>query len=145
MIFGPALGLGTEVRGARLNGRAVRPQVEKSPLAQAVQPSVEFNLTGQDTVEIDFEPTVELLTPSNESKTGDSNKGLRIIKMERIGKALRVTMEGLAGQAYVLEVTQSKRIESVKGAQRSDEHLLIQFPQGPVGEFVRQEMIINLR
>jgi glycogen debranching enzyme len=145
MIFGPALGLGTDVRGARLNGKSVRPRVEKSPLAQAVQPSVEFNLTGRDTVEIDFEPTVELLPPSNESKTGESNKGLRIIKMERTGKALKVTMEGLADQAYVLAVTQSKRIESVSGAQRSDQQLLIQFPKAPAGEFVRQEIIINLR
>lgn len=145
MIFGPALGLGTEVRGARLNGKSVRPRMDQSPLAQAVQPSVELNLTGRDTVEIDFEPTVELLPPPNDSKTGDFNKGLRIIKMERTGKALRVTVEGLAGQAYTLTVTQSKRIESVKGAQRSDEQLLIQFPQGQDGEFVRQEIIINLK
>jgi hypothetical protein len=145
MIFGPALGLGTEVRQARLNGSPIRPRLEKSPQALAVQPSLEFNLNGRDTVEIDFEPTVELLPPSNESQTGDFNKGLRIIKMERSGKALKAVVEGLAGQSYELAVTQSGTISTVQGAKLAANRLLIQFPLGHAEEFVRHEIIIHLK
>ena len=145
MIFGPALGLGTKVRGARLNGRSFRPRIDQSRLAQAVQPFVELNLTGQDAIEIDFVPTVELLPPLNESKTGDFNKGLRIIKMEWTGKALKAVVEGLAGRSYDLDMTQSGRISSVQGAKLAANRLRVQFPQDLAGEYARQEIIIHLR
>jgi len=145
MIFGPVMGLGTEVRGARLNGRSFEPRIDQSPLAQAVQPFVELNLSGRDTIEIDFEPTVELLPPLNESKTGDFNKGLRIIKMERTGKALKAFVEGLAGRSYEVAVTQSRRISSVQGARLAADRLLIQIPQDQSREYVRHEFIIHVR
>jgi len=145
IIFAPALGLGTEVRGARANGQPVRPRLEKSSLAQAVQPVVEMNLTGKDTIEIDFEPAVEILPPANESKTGDPSQGLRIIKMEQTGKALKVIVEGLAGRTYDLPLTQSKRIGSVQGAKQAAGKLLIPFSQGMQGEFIRQEVILRMK
>jgi len=145
IIFAPALGLGTEVRSARVNGQLVRPQLEKSSLAQAVQPVVEMNLTGKDTMEIDFEPAVEILPPANESKTGDLSQGLRIIKMEQAGKALKVIVEGLAGRTYDLPLTQSKKIASVQGAKQAAGKLLIPFSRGPQGEFIRQEVILHMK
>ncbi len=145
LIFAPALGLGTEVRGALVNGKSVRPQIHRFPMDQAVQPAVELNLTGRDTVEIDFQPSVEILPPANESKTGDPNKGLRIIKMGLEGRTLKVVVEGLAAHTYELAVTQSGKIASVRGARLAADRLLIQFPAGPAGEFVGQDIFIFLK
>ncbi len=145
IIFAPVLGLGTEIRSARVNGQLVRPQLEKSSLVQAVQPVVEMNLTGKDTMEIDFEPAVEILPPANDSKTGDLSQGLRIIKMEHAGKALKIIAEGLSGRTYDLALTQSKKIASVQGAKQAAGKLLIPFSQGPAGEFVRQEVILHMK
>ena len=145
IIFAPALGLGTEIRSSRVNGQPVRPQLEKSSLVQAVQPVVEMKLTGKDTMEIDFESAVEILPPANDSKTGDLSQGLRIIKMEHAGKALKIIAEGLSGRTYDLALTQSKKIASVQGAKQAAGKLLIPFSQGPAGEFVRQEVILHMK
>jgi len=143
MTFAPALGLGTDVHGARVNGVTVSAKVIKLEMAQAVQPTVELNLAGKDIVEIDFDPAVEILPPANESKTGDLNKGLRIIKMEQSGKALKVIVEGRAGEAYDLALTQSKKIASVEGAKQAAGKLIIEIPSGALGEYVRREIIIH--
>ncbi|HEY6951721.1 MAG TPA: GH116 family glycosyl hydrolase, partial [Bacteroidota bacterium] len=75
--FEPSLGIGTKILAARVNDLAVAfRQVVSS---QTVQPVVLTTLGSSLRIEIDFEPTVELLPPSNETRTGDGNKGLKII------------------------------------------------------------------
>jgi len=133
MRFAPALGLGTHVRAARLNGQPLDFKVLYS--GQVVQPEVEFGLTGRDIVEIEFDPTVEILPPFIESRVGDFNTGLKIIRVEREGRNLKVLVEGLAGKSYVLHLTNYDLVTEVTGAELSDGRLLILFPSGAGREF----------
>jgi hypothetical protein len=144
MTFAPTLGPGTRILAARLNGQFIRPKME-TPGAQAVQPIVEFRLTANNRIEIEFEPTVEILPPSNETKTGELNKGLRIIKMERRNDQIRLAVEGLAGQRYDLSVTQENLIDAVQGAKLAGGQLQIQIPEGAAGEYVRHDIALSLK
>lgn len=145
LIFAPALGLGTNVSSAIMNGRNIRFQLAALPLPQAVQPIVETSLSGKDVIEIEMEPAAELLPPVNESMTGDPNQGLRIIKSEFKDRRLNVIVEGLSNRSYDLQVTNPHLLRSVSGAKWEGSKLQIQIPQGAAGEYIRHEIILNLK
>lgn len=141
--FAPALSVGTRVRSAELNGQPVDFKI--SPSSQVVQPVIQFGLTGQDVVEVEFEPTVELLPPDLESRIGDFNKGLKIIHLELGGKNLKAIVEGLAGESYTLNLANGNLVEGAAGAELSGGRLLIQFPVGKEREFLRREIVLKLK
>jgi len=141
--FAPALGLGTHVRAARVNGQPLDFKILSS--GQVIQPEVEFDLTGRDVVEIEFDPSVEILPPAIESGVGDFNTGLKIIRLEREGKNLKVLVEGLAGRSYPLALTNDDLVAEATGADLSVGRLLILFPGGPGREFLKREIILKLK
>jgi hypothetical protein len=96
-------------------------------------------------IEIDFEPTIELLPPSNETKTGDVNKGLKIISTSLKGKTLTVVVEGLSGEQYSLGMTNVEKLASAEGCQVKDLSLLIDVPPGKAGEFIQRGIRIGMK
>ena len=140
--FSPALGIGTKITEARVNGKVV--PFEQIVSSQTIQPLVESKLVTPLKIEIDFEPTVELLPPSNLSKTGDSNKGLKIISTSLKDKTLTVVVEGLSGERYELGMVHRDKLASAKGCEITGTSLIIDFPSGKVGEFVRREIVLKL-
>jgi glycogen debranching enzyme len=145
MIFAPALGLGTRIRGAAVNGRNAKYVIKPGSDRQALCPAVETILVRSDVIEIDFEPTAELLPPANETSTGDTSRGLRIIMMELAGRRLKTTVEGLAGGTYFMKVANPGQILSVTGATLSGAVLEIRIPPTPAGEYVRYDFVLNLK
>jgi hypothetical protein len=141
--FAPALGTGTKILAARVNRQAVPFKQEFS--GQMIQPIVETKLASSVKIEIDFRPTVELLPPSNDTKTGDRNKGLKVVSTTMKGNVFRVVVEGLAGEQYTLGMVHSERVASVGGCKVSGSSLLIDFPAGKTGEFERREITIEIR
>jgi len=141
--FAPALGLGTRIRSAKLNGQPADFKTLSS--SRVVQPEIQFSLTGQDVIEVEFEPAVELLLPELESRVGDFNKGLKIIRSELEGKNLKVVVEGLAGESYALNLANGNLVEGAAGAELSGGRLLIQFPVGKEREFLRREIVLQLK
>ncbi len=141
--FAPALGLETYVRSARVNGQPADFKVRSS--GQVIQPEVEFNLTGRDVVEIEFDRSVEIIPPTIQSEVGDFDAGLKITRVEREGKNLKVLVDGLAGRTYALHLTNHNLVEEVTGAELTDGRLLILFPGGPEREFVKREIILKLK
>ena len=141
--FAPALGIGSKPLRARVNGQSV--DMKEIVSAQTIQPVVVFRIRGTTSVEIDFEPNVELLPPTIETKTGDTNKGLKIISTEWKERVLRVVLEGLAGETYELGIVNEDRLSSVSGATRKENKFLIKMPDGPAGEFVRHTMQLSTR
>jgi hypothetical protein len=143
MQFAPALGLGTRVRGARLNGQPVDYKTLSS--GQVIQPVIQFGLNGQDVVEVEFDPTVELLPPDLESRVGDFNKGLKIIRLGIEGRNLTAVVEGLPGENYTVNLANADLAEGVTGAELSGGRLLIRFPTGQGREFLRHEIVLRLK
>ncbi len=146
MMFRPSFGPGTTVLSASVNGKPAA-FVDAGPAALAVRTYVEFPLTGKDTVEIGFEPTVEILPPTVATRTGDGDRGLKVIRVDlSVPKdGLEVIVEGLAGETYELPVTMSDRVGSVEGATLSNGRLTIRMPGPPGAGFVRHVVRIVLK
>lgn len=138
----PALGVGTRITAVRVNGAPLRFTAIVSP--QTVQPEFAFTLTDSARVVVEFIPGVELLPPATETRTGDTNRGLKIIRTALNGNHLRVVVEGLSGSTYVLGAANPARIASVSGARRNAQGVSITMPAGPAGEFVRTEFVITM-
>jgi hypothetical protein len=145
MRFSPALGLGTKIGSAILNGAALSVRLDTPPFAQSIEPQIEFALTGDDTVELKIDPGPEIIPPEVSTKTGDLNRGLKIIQSDLAGGELKITVEGLAGERYYLELRNLRRLEGVSGASLEGNRLSIAIPAGKPGEFVRQTIVLRLK
>ena len=143
MHFAPALALGSVVKSVLVNGAPAK--FEQAASSQTVQPLITCPINGVTTIKIIFEPALEILPPLVESKTGDTNKGLKIVATALEGKQMKLVVEGLAGESYELKVLNEGQIATVIGAQQRNSALHIQFGAGKFGEFVRQEVAINLK
>jgi len=146
--FSPAFGLGAQIRRASVNGQPVEPT--PSPISHAFGQAEQtafppFSLTGRDIIEIELEPTVEILLPITESMVGDFDEGLKIIRLELAGKALKVVAEGLAGQSYTLRIMHGELVQGTSGGTLQDGQLTIQFPAATARRFVRQEIVLKLK
>jgi hypothetical protein len=143
MRFAPVLGPGIQITDAYLNGRPLGRQMLQE--GRAVQPAVEFSLTGKDVVEIGLMPAVELLPPPIISRVGDGDRGLKIIRVSREGNELKAMVEGLAGESYDLGLTNPRLVESAAGAELSGDRLAIKMPAGEAGKFLRLEIAVRLK
>lgn len=145
LIFAPAFGLGTNVRGVTFNGGSVKHRFTAPPRAQAVQPRVEVVLGRNDVIEIRLDQVPELLPPANASNTGDTSQGLRIIRSEFKEGRLTTVLEGLANRTYDLKLTHPDLVRSMTGAKREGAILRVEFPPGPPGEYIRHELVLSFR
>jgi glycogen debranching enzyme len=145
MMFSPALGLGTRVVGALVNGKPAEIEAGSGLSLQAVRPAVEFPLTGKDTIVLKFEPSAEVLPPLVRTRTGDADQGLKIIRTELAGNKLKVVVEGLSGEIYDLPIANSVLVVSVQGAEMDHGKLVIRIPDKPEGGFVRHAIILEMK
>jgi hypothetical protein len=104
---------------------------------------LETAIGGERIIEIVYDPGFDLLPPIIDSRTGESNKGLKILSTEWKGQRLTVVVEGLAGQSYELGALHVKRVKSVSGAELGKSGLLIGIPAGPIGDFVKKTIVIE--
>ena len=90
---------------------------------------------------------VDILPPLNVSRTGDTNRGLKIISVGALSdKSLQAEVEGLSGSDYSLQVTGAGRVSAVKGARLEGDTLRFKMPAaGPAGEFVKATIEVELR
>ncbi|HTP13750.1 MAG TPA: GH116 family glycosyl hydrolase [Bacteroidota bacterium] len=139
--FAPALGIGTKILAVRVNGQST--PFKQNISTQTIQPVVETTLGSSVTIEIDVEPTVELLPPSNDTRTGDGNKGLKIISTRWKDNVQNIVVEGLSGEEYRLGIAHAERLATADGCNVSGSVLLIEFPAGTVGEFVRKDIALR--
>jgi len=138
----PALGIGSTINEVIVDGNPVQFNQELS--TQTVQPIVDVKLkAGTTNVKIRFDPTVELLPPPIDPKTGDMNRGLKIISVRKKEDQLEVNVEGLAGEPYELGVVNPEFIRGVIGADHQGNKLVVKMPDGEVGEFVAHRIIIK--
>jgi hypothetical protein len=100
---------------------------------------------GEKTIEIRYEPGLELLPPEVTTRTGDENKGLKIVSTEWKGKVVAVTVDGLASESYVLKVMNEHTIADVKGANLNGNAIEFPMPNDPAGEFVRKTIEIRVK
>ncbi len=146
MSFRPSFGPGTTILSASVNGKPAA-FVDAGPAALAVRPCVEFPLTGKDTVEIGFAPTVEVLPPTVAIRTGDADRGLKAIRVEMSGPkdGLDIIVEGLAGETYELPLVRADKVLAVTGAELAGKGLIFRMPGTPGAGFVRHTISLVRR
>ena len=141
--FAPSLGPGAEIITASLNGNSQEFEIESS--ARAVRPALDFALSGRDIVDLEFNPSVEVLPPVVESRVGDFNRGLKVIQVEQRKKILELVVEGLAGERYSLELINAGKVEDVAGAELSGNFLFVKMAAGKEREYLRQKIVLRLK
>ena len=92
-----------------------------------------------DVIEVEFEPTVEVLPPAIETRAGDTDRGLKVIRVASSGpkNGLEVVVEGLAGESYELPLFRNEKVSAVEGAELAAGRLIIRMPGTPGEGFVR--------
>ena len=92
---------------------------------QIIQLLTNIHINRHETiVEIHFEPTLELLPPSNASQLGDRNRGLKIISIKREGQQLIVDTQGISGESYTLNIVNCERMVKVNGAEENENKII---------------------
>ncbi len=141
----PALSLGTKILSVNLNGIPLSYDLDPGPLPQAEQPRMEFALSEEDVIEISLDAGPEIIPPETKTKTGDMNKGLKIISTERRENEIRIVVEGIAGVRYELEVRNGKKIASVEGASFDGKRLGMNISSGKGEEFLKHSVVLRLK
>jgi hypothetical protein len=142
--FAPALGIGTEVISFKVNGQVTDFEMDSS--SQTVQPRAEFSVEGNPlSIEVRFEPTLEILPVLSEAKVGDRNSGLKIISVQREGRILHLSLEGLANKKYSIQVLNPHLAADITGAELDGKKLLVKMPEGSPGQFVFHKITIKMQ
>jgi hypothetical protein len=145
IVFSPAFGPGTRVITARVNGRSVGLSPVSASPAQAVHPVIETALSAKDVLEFTLESVPEILPPANETRTGETSCGLRILKQDYADRRLIVTVEGLAGETYRLPIAGPGLIREAAGAEIKGTELVLRIPAGREGEYVRHKVVLTFK
>lgn len=142
--FAPALGIGHKINALKVDGAQI--PFQESMGAQTTQALADIKAKNETMlVEMDYIPALEILPVFSQAKVGDSNKGLKIISVQREDSKMDVKVEGLAGKLYELGVVNAELIESLQGARLEAGTLRFQIPEGEVGNFVFHHIKIHVR
>jgi len=100
------------------------------------------------TVEIHFQPGVEIIVPTVRPAIGDQTSSLKIVRAKARKDTITIIVEGVSGRAYSLWVNFSGKLLEVKGARLAGEkqttrELSISFPSISASRYVRQEVLLQ--
>ncbi|HEX9755670.1 MAG TPA: GH116 family glycosyl hydrolase [Gemmatimonadales bacterium] len=138
----PALPLGSTVEDVRVDGARVAHQLTQT--SHDVSAMVTIPLADRAVIEVRFTGGASLLAPALHPAVGDPVQGLRIVNFTQAGGRYLVTVEGLSGRSYALEVRSAAPLRQVTGATPSGAtgsrvRLEVRFDGAP-NRYVRQEV-----
>ncbi len=140
----PAFAIGAQIQEASVDEKPAHFELLTSQ--QVVQPVLTVKAReGVVTLAVSFDASVEVLPPRIESKTGDADKGLKIVALKKADRQLIVEVQGFAEEQYELRVTHPEKIAGVQGAQLDGDVLRLAMPKGTIGTFIAHEIIIETK
>lgn len=143
----PGFEPGAQVRGVTLNGKPVD---AKSTFTVDPHGTVEFALTGNDTVRFQLSPGVQVLEPMDAPAPGDPTRQLKILRIfwDQNSDQTAIELEGRSGESYMLEVRTPRKPARIAGARWEGSEtagiLRIDFPPGPQ-DYVRQTVMLAMK
>lgn len=140
--FSPAFRTGT-VKGVTVNGEGVDYDVHETPQDAHLDVLVEVRHKAH--MRVEFAPSFELVFPRVVSRTGDSNRGLKVVQCRRGGKSIEFDLDGLAGETYRIRVLRPEQVVSVSGGTLKGDEIEVSFAKGKSGEFVRRLLKVKAR
>jgi hypothetical protein len=147
VVVAPSFPLDARIRTVTVNGAGVKPQVLPIGDVQRVETAIGSVAGGAEVVFTLDEGTDAFVDPQAIT-TGDSNAGLRILHCRADRATLHLTLEGLGGRSYVVDVRTPRRIGTVGGVRVLDTRAGVQRIEvaftGPAGDYGRREIVIPL-
>jgi hypothetical protein len=144
ILFAPAMGIGIEFLSLAVDGNPVDAQTQQKAQVSLIQTNIPVK-GGTMQLDLRFDPTVEILPVVTTARVGESNQGLKIISIQKEASKLMVKAEGLAGKNYELRLTNPHLIAKVEGATLKNGSMILSMPDGQPGQFIAQDIFIDLR
>lgn len=150
MEFSPGFELGAQVRGVLVNGKPVQAEPAVSIEGGDLHCSVEFPLTGDDTVLYELTPGLQILEPINAPVPGDRPAQLKILRISWDADTDRysIDLEGRSGKSYALEVRTARKPLKIEGAAWTGTEtagtLTIDFPESSQ-DYVRRTVLVAMK
>ncbi len=135
--FQPVLPAGATVINSTLNENAV------SVDSKILQHQIEFETSGRDEVELQYNPVPEIYLLPLESRIGEENHSLKVISTKLSGKKIILLVEGIAGESYSLGVKNSNLIKNIAGAEIAGEELRIKISGDGSGSFIEHKISVE--
>jgi glycogen debranching enzyme len=143
--FSPALSLRGEVVGAEIGGRSLPFKTEANSNDQHVH--VRFPMSsGTNSVVIRVKNDFGIAVPSELPALGSASGGLRVVsEIWNANKSqLTLSISGLAGKSYELEVWNPGQISSADGAVLTKlGKLQFEIFEGPAGSYVQRQIVLH--
>ena len=143
LLFAPGIGVGSRISSLIVNGVPCPFTSHDKNQITHIEADILIEKEALS-LKIEFEPTVEFLSPAPVCKIGAGNKGLKILSILRDNRTLKMTLEGLTGQEYELVVLNGEIIESIEGGTLKKDRIKIRIPDGKPGVFVLYQITLTL-
>lgn len=144
-VFKPCLAPGSLIKSASLNGKDIAFKSAGLEAGQSVGPEVEFAVSGNDLLVIEFSPGLEIVPPVTASRPGDVNRGLKILRTDAEGDTVGLSVAGPAGKAGELEINNPDIVEHIEGAALDGRKLKLNFPSGKGYSFSAVDIKVRLK
>jgi hypothetical protein len=147
MNLAPAFPLDARIRAVTINGRPAQFNIVRRGDIQRAE--IAFDYTGPNSdIVLTYDEGTGVYVEHQEALEGASNRGLRILRSRAAENDLQLTLEGLGGQTYDLQVHTPGELGAAPGVKQSstdgkDTRLSISF-EGQAEEYVRREVTIPL-
>jgi len=112
-IVSPAFAADARVRSVRVNGSARTPEVRRIGDEQRI--GVEFDLSSSAEIVFSGDQGTEVEAESAAPVPGESNQGLRLLRVRADEASLHLVAEGTAGRSYTVRVRSSRRLSAAAG------------------------------
>ena len=137
LFFAPKLEAGARVRECLVDGNPVSGFAVRDR-ERTVTPEMTHRLLRDSArIEIRLETSFQLLPPDQLSRTGDSDRGVKLIDVHQRANVLRIELEGLGGREYRLPVKHAEKAGAVRGAELRAGWLVVRLPSSDSGQFLR--------
>lgn len=135
--FQPILPLGTFVEEIHAPDRTTRPG--KTIRLYSDSPSIEFEFTGDATVEVLHEPGLGFMPPLPALHPGRESRGLRIISESINGDEYIMRVQGVPGEKYTLElVDPAQRVKHISGGERRGNMITVSIADSKIATVAAQ-------
>ncbi|HQT92459.1 MAG TPA: GH116 family glycosyl hydrolase, partial [Candidatus Kryptobacter bacterium] len=140
----PVFSPGTEIVSAAVDGSPVH--FTTRTFSQGIEPSVTQKVSGGSMkFEFTYKPTVEVVPPIIHTKTGDADRGLKIVSVSSTGRELHIEVDGLAGKSYSLGISNPQLVERVEGAKLNSSALEFTLPPTGKDDFVKYNITVGVK
>jgi len=114
-VFSPSFGLGAKIVSVKVDGKPVKFQHQDT--GQDIHATIEVPLNERTLIEMEVEEGIEIIAPEWRRELGARTSGLKILSTSLQNSAFSISLEGLSGNDYELQLFLPRPPVRVEGAE----------------------------